>query len=101
MKADIELDFEMLEKEVMSRNQKVFQDVQEAIQTAKNSVNTLNAKGWSGEAQVAFAGKFEAYESEAAVLCGHMIQLTQALNTIGQDGTYMVREKSEEVEKTL
>lgn len=95
------LDFDKLEKEVISRNQMALESMKEAMGTAKSAVNALYAKGWKGEAQAAFAVKFAKYEKDTAVLCGHMVQLAKALNTIGQDGTHMVNEKSKAVEQTL
>ena len=101
MKDDIILDFDKLEAEVLDRNKEVLSNIQKAMLVTKSTLESLTAKGWSGEAAAAFTIQYKEYQKDTAVLCGHIVQLQNALYQIGEEGMDTVQKNSNEVENTL
>ena len=101
MAADIMLDIDRMESEVYNRNRRVLESIQDAMHMAGSAVATLGETGWRGEAQEAFAAKFERCQTETKRLCEQIERLQHALRTIGEEGSHMTDVKSKAVEATL
>ena len=97
--ADIYLDLEQLSSEIITLNNKKLQELDKAMKTASNTVATLAAYGWSGEAKDAFMEKFVRYKLDMKAFSENVKEFNKQLKTIQSDGRKLISQGSKVANK--
>jgi uncharacterized protein YukE len=88
--ADIYLDLDQLNTDIIDQNKIKLQEIDSAMKSACNAVASLTSKGWQGESKDAFIEKFSEYKQSMRIFCEYVKEFNNQLKIIKDNGRKLI-----------
>ena len=84
--AEIFLDLEQLQKEIISINDRKLREIDKAMQSSCNAVASLTVNGWAGDAKDVFMDNFTQHKNDMRCFYEYVKEFNKQLKAIHNDG---------------